>query len=99
MTKFAASNARREAVIADGYLLVDIAIGKVVWTLGHSTDEHTNALIGVQRVNVFPYTYYWGVKAERYLSALGWKMVCDGILDDTQELFLGISRANGKPVK
>jgi len=44
VTELAASNTGGQTVVADGDLLIDKLIGKIIGSLGHSANENTDAL-------------------------------------------------------
>lgn len=71
-----------QAVIADADSVVLEAVGKVIFPLGHCTDENANALLGSYIFYVVPDPNDFRIKAERNLTAIGGKMVGDWILDD-----------------
>lgn len=95
VAKLAAGNAGRKTEIADGDLLVDVCVGKVVRALGHGTNEDADALVRVEPVNVAPDMGNRGVEAESDLAALGRQMLGNGVVDDTEQLFLRVGRPNG----
>lgn len=99
MTELAARYAGRQAVIADGNLLIDILIRKVVGTLGHGTNKHADALVLAQSVDVLADAHNGGVKAERNLAAVGRQMVRNRVLDHLQELLLRVGSLDGQTMK
>lgn len=99
MAELAASDTGAQAVIADTDGLVFELVGKVVLSLGHGADEDTDAFGGGQGVDVVPYTDDIGVETQSDLSAIRWEVVGDGVLDDLQQLFLGVDRSNGEAME
>lgn len=99
MAELAACDTCREAVVADGDLVVHVRVGKVVGALGHGADKDANALRAVQAVDVAPHRLHLGVKAERHFAAVGRQVVRDRVLDDPKQLFLRVSRPDGEPVQ
>lgn len=92
MAELAACNAGTETPVANTDRVVLEVIREVVIALGHGPDENSNAFVLVQSVDVVPYANNFGFEAERNLAAIRRKVVCDGILNDLDELFLGGSR-------
>lgn len=92
MAKLATGDAGRKAEIADGDLLVDVCVGKVVRALGHGTNKDANALIRVEPVDVAPDVGDRGVEAESNLAALGRQMLSDRVVDDSEQFLLRVGR-------
>lgn len=92
MAKLAAGDAGRETEIADGDLLIDVCVGKVVGALSHGTDKDADTLIRVEPVDVAPDMGDRGVEAESDLAALGRQMFGDRVVDDAEQLLLRIGR-------
>lgn len=99
MTELAASNTGRETKVADGNLLVDIRVSKVVGTLGHSTNEDANAFIVIELVDVAPDLHDGSVETEGDFAALWGQVVGDGVLNDTEQFFLRIGGFYGETVE
>lgn len=89
MAELAAGHTSREGVVADGNLLVDHGVGKVVLALGHGADKDADALLA-DRLDVLAHADELRVETQRHLAAVGRQMVCDGVLDDTQQLLVGV---------
>lgn len=89
VAEFAASNAGTEVELADGDAVVFDAVGKIIVAFGHSSDEDADTLVGVQALDVVAYTHNLGVEAECDLSAVGGKVVSDGVLDNLDKLLIG----------
>lgn len=70
VAELAAGNTGRQTEVADGDLLVDIRVGKVIGTFGHSSDEYANTLIIIQLVDVAPDLHDRSVETEGDLAAL-----------------------------
>ena len=71
VAELAASDAGREVVVANGYLFVDIGVGKVVGTLGHGPNKDTDALVVAEAINVVADPHHGLIKAQRDLAAVG----------------------------
>jgi len=95
VTELAASNTCRKAVVADTDGFVLEGVGKVVFALGHGTNEDADALVGSQCVNIISHPDNLGVEAQGDLAAVGWQMICNGVFDDFEQLLLRIDRSNG----
>lgn len=99
MAEFAAGDTGRQAVVADGDLLVHEGIGKIVGALGHGSDKDADALVLVERVDVVAHTHDALVKTQGDLTAVGGEVVGDGVLDDAEQLLLRVSRADREAVE
>lgn len=99
MAEFTASHAGTQTVIADTDGLVLEGIGEIVVTLGHGTDKDTDALLGAESLEVVAHTHDRRLVAHGDLAAIGREMVGDGVLDDPEQLLLGVGRANGQSMK
>lgn len=99
MAELAARHAGREAVVADGDLLVDKLVGKVVGSLGHGADKDTHALLGPDAFHPVPDTNQRRIETERHLAAVGRQVIGDGVLDDLEELLLGGGGADRETVQ
>ena len=80
--------ASAQAVVADADSVIHVHVCKIVLAFGHGADEDANALFGTYVIDVVLDPDDFSVVTEGDLSAIGRKMVCDGILDDLEELFL-----------
>src|SRR2546430_9321240 len=60
-------------------------------SLGHRTDEHADALLGAQGLDVVLHPDDGTLKGEGDLAAVWRQMVGDGVLDDTEKFLLGRS--------
>lgn len=67
--------------------------------LRHGPHEDADALIGTQSVEIIPHPDHGGFIAHGYLAAVGRQVVGDRILDDPQQLLLGIGGANGESMQ
>lgn len=90
MAEFAAGHTRRKTEVADGDLLVDVLVRKVICSLGHGSNEHTDALILIQILHVLPDTHQLGLKTQGDLSTVRGEMVGNWIGDDLQQLLLRV---------
>jgi hypothetical protein len=70
VAEFAAGDACRETIIADGDLLVDVLICEVIGPLCHGAYEDTNALVWLQLLHVMPNLDQLRIKTQRDLSAV-----------------------------
>ena len=82
IAEFAASNASAQAIVAYADSVVFEGVGEVIITFSHGTNENANALFWPYIFNVVLYPNDVGIVAECDLAAIGWKVICDGILDD-----------------
>lgn len=71
MAKLAAGNTSRKTEVADGDLLVNVCVGKVVRALGHGTNEDADALVRLEPIDVGPDVGDRSVEAESDFAALG----------------------------
>lgn len=99
MAELAACNTGRQAVVADRDLVIDICVGKIVGTFRHGADKDADALLGVQAVDIAADGLHLSIETQCHLPAIGRKMVCNRVLNHTEEFFLRVSRSDGKPVK
>lgn len=99
MAKLATGHTRGETVVADGDFLVDKLVGEIVGTLCHCSDKHTHALLRPDGLNPISDAHQWSIETEGNLAAVGWQVVTDWVLDDSQELFLGSGRADRKSMQ
>lgn len=88
MAELAAGNAGTETVVADTDGFVLKGIGKVVFALSHGANKDANAFRGAQGVDVIPDSDYVGVETQGHFPAVWWEMICDGVFNDLQQLFL-----------
>src|SRR5690606_37003045 len=56
-------------------------------------------LILVEALNVFSNVENWGFPTESNLAAVWWKVLSDGVLDNTEEHFGGCGGSDGEFVK
>src|SRR3569833_432162 len=99
VAELAAGDAGREAIVADGDLLIHILVGEVVRAFGHGSDEDADALVSAQGVDVVSDANDIRLEAQRHLPAVRRQVVGDGVLDDTEELLLRVSGSDGQPVQ
>lgn len=88
VTELTTSNACRQAVVADGNLIVLEVVRKVIFALGHCTDEDAYALVGAERLDVVLHSYDRSLEGQGHFPAVGGQMLGDGVLDDPKELLL-----------
>lgn len=84
MAEPTAGDTGTQTKVADTDAVVLETIGKGVITLGHGTDEDTDALLWCEVCNIVAYTYDGSIETESDLAAVGRKMVGDGVLDDLE---------------
>lgn len=99
VAEFAARDTGRETVVANGDLLVNKLIRKVIRSLGHGSNEDADALLIVEVFDVFSDADQLRVETESDLAAVGWKVIGDGVLDDLEEFLLGVDGSDGESVK
>jgi hypothetical protein len=99
VAELAAGNASAEAEIRDADGVVLEAIREVVFALGHGANEHTDALAFVQAFDIVFDSHHRGLVAERDFAAVWRQMIGDGVLDDSEELFLRGRAADGQTVQ
>lgn len=99
MAELAACNGCRQREIRNRDLLVDEFVRKVICPLRHRTDEDADTLILVQFLHVLPNFHNGRIKRQRDLAAVRRQVVGDRVLDNLQELFLGVCGADGQAVQ
>lgn len=99
VTEFTAGHASTQAVVADTDRIVFERVGKVIVTLGHGSDKDANAFLGAERLDIVSRPHHGGLVTESHFTAVGRKVVRDGIFDDFEQLLLGVGRADRQPVK
>lgn len=99
MAEFTASHAGTQTVIADTDGLVLEGIGEIVVSLCHGTDKNTDAFLRAEGLEVIANTHDRRLVTHGDFAAVGREMVGDGVLDDPEQLLLGICRTNRQPMK
>ena len=99
MTELAASNTSRQAEVTNTDRIILERIGKVIASLRHGTNEHANALLLAEILDVVSDADDGGVETQRHLAAVGGQVVGDGVLDDFKEFFLRRGGADGEAVE
>jgi hypothetical protein len=99
VTEFAAGDTSRQTVVANGYLLIHVLVGKGISTLSHGTNEDTDALVGRQVRHVVPDAHHGRVKTKGDLATVGRQVISDRVRDDSQEFLLGVGGPNGQAVE
>ena len=99
MTELAARNTRTQTIITNTDRIILKGIRKVISPFGHGTHEHADTLIRAQRLDIVIHPHNGGFKAERDFAAVGWQVVCDGVLDDAEQFFLTVCGADGEAVE
>lgn len=95
VTESAAGDTGTQTEVADTNRVVLEFVCKGVVTLGHGTNEDTDALLGREVGNVVANTDDGSVKTQGDLAAVGRKVVGDWVLDNLQKLFLRCGGADG----
>lgn len=90
MAEFTARHTCAQTVVADTDGVILEGVGKVIVTLGHGTNEDADTLVGTHRLDVVGGPHYGGLETEGHFPAIGGKVVRDGVLDDLQQLLLGV---------
>jgi len=88
MAEFTAGNAGAEVEIADGDAVVFDVVGKVIIALGHGTHEDGNALALPEPSDVVADTHHFRVEAKRHFTAMGRKVIGNGVFDHFNQLLL-----------
>lgn len=99
VAELAASNASRQAEVADGDGVVLVLIGEGVSALGHGTHKDADALLGTEALDVVPALHNRRVEGEGHLTAVGWQVVGYGVLDDFEQFLLRCRGADGEFVE
>jgi hypothetical protein len=94
VAEFTTRNAGTEVEIAYGNAVVLEVVGKVVVALCHGSDKDCYAFVLVEAGDVVADAHNFRVETERDLAAVGWEVVCYGVLDDFDELLLRRSGAD-----
>lgn len=89
MAELAACNAGTEVKVADTNAVVLDGVREVIVALRHSTNEDCDTLVLVQAADVIAKTYDLGVETKRDLTAVGWQVIGDRVLDHLDQLLLG----------
>ena len=84
VAEFAAGHAGAEAIVADADRVVLDGVGKVVLAFGHGSYEHTDAFLGAEILNVVSHANDGGFETQRYLAAIGRKVIRDRVADDLE---------------
>lgn len=88
VAEFAAGNTGTKTVVADTDSFVLERVGKVIVALGHGTDENSDTLVGVQRLQVVLSADHGRLETHGHLAAVGGQVVGDRVLNNLKELFL-----------
>lgn len=99
VTELAASHAGTKTVVADRDRVVLEFVGEVITALGHGADEHANALVWLQTLDVVARPDHLGFEGQRDLAAIGRQVVGDGVLDNLEQLLLRVGGADRQPVQ
>lgn len=99
MAELAAGHTGRKAIVADGYLLINISVGKIIGTLRHGANEHADGLVGPETIDVLADAHDRGIETQRDLPAVGWQVVRDRVLNDLEQFLLRVRGLNREPVE
>lgn len=99
MTELAACNTGTEGEVADRNRVVLVLVGEAIVTLGHGSNEDTNALLGTEVGHVVTHSHNRCIEGQCDLAAVGRKVVGDRVLDDLEQLLLRGGGANGQFVQ
>lgn len=99
VAELAASNTGRQREVADRNLLVHHGVGKVILTLGHSTDEDADAVLGIHRLDILTNLDQWRIETQSNLAAVGRQVVGDGVLDHPEQLLVRVGGADRQAVQ
>jgi len=99
MTELAARHTRTEREIANTNSIILELIRKVILPLRHRPHKHANTLLRSQSPNIVSNPDDLGIETQRDLAAVGGKVLGDWVLDDFEQLFLGIDAANGETME
>lgn len=99
MTELAAGDTGTETVVTDTDAFILERISEVVMALGHGTDKDSNALIGLQCLQVIPGADHRCLETHGDLAAVRWQVIGDRVLDNLQKLLLGVGGADGESVE
>lgn len=99
VTELTTGHTGRKTVVAntDGVILE--RVGKVIVTLSHGPDKDRDAFLGTQRLNVILGAYHRSLKTHGDLATVGGQVVGNGVLDDLQQLLLGVGGSNRQTVE
>lgn len=99
VAEFTTRHTGTEGEVADGNGVVFEGVGKVIIAFCHGTDEHTNALLRSESLDVILDAYYGTLKGESHLPAVWWEMFSDWIFDHPKKLFLRGRRTDRHSMK
>lgn len=94
VAKLGACHTSGETEVADGDLLVDELVGEIVGSLRHGADEHADALIWFQGLHILPDLDNRRIETECDLPAVRRQVIRNRVLDNLEQLLLGVRRAN-----
>lgn len=94
VAKLGACHTSGETEVADGDLLVDKLVGEIVGSLGHGANKHADALIWLQCLHIFPNLDHRRIETESDLPAIRGEVIRNRVLDNLEQLLLGVCRAN-----
>ena len=99
MAELATGHTGTQTIVTDTDGVVLEGVGEVIVSLGHGSDEDTNALLGAQRFDIVPGAHHGGFVTEGDLAAVGGQVVGDGVLDDAEEFLLRGGGADAEVVE
>jgi hypothetical protein len=81
MAKFAARNTCTQVVATDTDSIIFDRIGEIIVSFGHGSDKNANTFVFVQSLDIVSHAYNFRIEAERDLSAVGRKVIRNGVFD------------------
>lgn len=94
VAKLGACHTSGQTEVADGDLLVHKLVGEIVGSFRHGANEHADALIWLQGFHILPDLHNRRIETECDLPAVRRQVIRDRVLDNLQQLLLGVCRAN-----
>lgn len=94
VAKLGACHTSRETEVADGDLLVHKLVGEIVGSLRHGADEYADALVWLQGFHILPNLDNGRIETESDLSAVRRQVIRNRVLNNLEQLLLGVCRAN-----
>jgi len=99
MTELAARHTRTQREIANTNGIILELIRKVILPFRHRTHKHANTLLRSQPPNVVSHPDDLGIETQRDFAAVRGKVLRDWVLNDFEQLFLGVDAADGEAVQ
>jgi hypothetical protein len=99
VAEFTACHTGTQTEIADADGVVLVFVRKVVPSLGHGSDKDTNTFLWSYGLNVVVHPHDRRFETQCDFSAVWRKMIRNGVLDDTEELFLRRGGPDGQALE